>query len=181
MQAPESIETARFILRKPTASDADAIFRYASDPEVTRYVSFPRHHTVDETLAFIAFSDAEWTRWPAGPYMIVSREDGALVGGTGFAFEAPDLASTGYVLARDAWGRGIATEALQTIAALAPSLGLSRLYAHCHPSNTPSVRVLEKCGFALESACERCETFPNLDPDTPVRVLSYARAYPRSR
>lgn len=157
------------------AADADAIFRYASDPDVTRYVSFPRQHAVAETLAFIAFSDAEWVRWPAGPYVIVARADGRLVGGTGFAFEAPDVASTGYVLARDAWGRGIATEALQAIAALAPSLGLARLYALCHPANTPSVRVLEKCGFALEPASERRETFPNLDPDTPVRVLSYAR------
>lgn len=181
MRAPEAIETARFILRKPAASDADAIFRYASDPEVTRFVSFPRQTAVAETLAFIVMSDAEWARWPAGPYMIVSRENGALVGGTGFAFEAPDVASTGYVLARDAWGRGIATEALQAIVTLASSLGVVRLYALCHPANAPSVRVLEKCGFALESGSERRETFPNLDPDTPVPVLSYARTYPRSR
>jgi len=71
-------------LRKPIAADADAIFhRYSSDPIVTKYLGWPRHTSVDDTRAFLAFSDAEWKKWQAGPYLIESLEDRRLLGGTG--------------------------------------------------------------------------------------------------
>ncbi len=74
----------------------------SSDPEVTRFVGWPRHETVDTTRAFVSFSDADWARWSAGPYLVFSREEGALLGGTGLLFETPYRAATGYVLAKDA-------------------------------------------------------------------------------
>jgi hypothetical protein len=46
-------------------------------------------------------TDAEWQRWPAGPYLIENRESGRLLGGAGLAFETSFRAATGYVLARD--------------------------------------------------------------------------------
>lgn len=92
-----------------------------------------RHTSVDETVAFLEFSDLEWQRWPAGPYLIESRESGSLLGGTGLSFETAQRASTGYVLARDAWGRGYATEALRAVIAVAADTSLRRLYALCHP------------------------------------------------
>nr|MBA2355602.1 N-acetyltransferase [Acidobacteriota bacterium] len=50
MKAPEQIETARLVLRRPVAKDAPAIFeRYASDPEVTRFLSWPRHQSLAVT------------------------------------------------------------------------------------------------------------------------------------
>src|SRR5689334_7763026 len=142
MKAPERIETSRIRLRKPVASDAENVFhRYATDPEVTKFLAWPTHTSIEQTIAFIAFSDAEWERWPAGPYLIESRVDGKLLGGTGLAFEAPDVASTGYVLARDAWGHGYATEALQSIVELAGELGVRRLHTQCHPSHVASIHV----------------------------------------
>lgn len=84
MKAPASIETTRLVLRRPSTRDAEAIFaRYAGDPDVTRFVGWPRHQSVADTRAFLDFSDAEWERWPAGPYLIESRADGTLLGGTG--------------------------------------------------------------------------------------------------
>ena len=113
MKAAERFETQRLLLRRPRAQDAENIFRrYASDREVTRYLGWPRHDDVSRTIAFIAFSDSEWERWPAGPYLIECRETGALLGGTGLAFDTAGRAATGYVLASDAWGKGYATEAL---------------------------------------------------------------------
>ena len=100
MKAPATIETPRLILRRPEAGDAAAMFaRYASDSVVTRYLGWATHRAVDETRAFLSFSDAEWKRWPAGPYLICLRADGHLLGGTGLGFETPHRASTGYVLA----------------------------------------------------------------------------------
>ena len=66
MTAPERVETRRLILRRPRREDAGAIFaRYANDPDVTRWLGWPRHESVDATFAFLEFSDAEWARWPA--------------------------------------------------------------------------------------------------------------------
>ena len=70
MRAPERVDTERLRLRKPAPSDAEAIFAYARDPEVTRYVGWPRHEDVEETRAFLAHSAAEWQRGPAGAYRI---------------------------------------------------------------------------------------------------------------
>ena len=176
VHASERVETERLVLRRPTAADAEAIFsRYASDPEVTRFLSWPRHRTIEQTRAFLAFSERQWDRWPAGPFLIEAREGSALLGGTGLAFEARDRASTGYVLARDAWGLGYATEALRAMVALATGLGVHRLYALCHPDHVASRRVLEKCGFAEQARRRRHCEFPNLRPGRPADVLCYAR------
>ena len=177
MGAAERIETDRLILRKPLASDAEAIFaRYSSDAEVTRRVGWPRHKMLDDTIGFLGFSDAEWTRWPAGPYLIELRDTGALLGSTGLGFETPFRAATGYVLAKDAWGRGYATEALHAMVRLAETLKVRRLYALCHPDHTASSHVLEKCGFVREATLRRYAEFPNLRSG-PSDVLCYARIW----
>jgi RimJ/RimL family protein N-acetyltransferase len=175
MKGPERIETARLLLRKPTPAEAESIFsRYASDPEVTRYLSWPTHSSIEQTKMFLTFSDAEWEQWPAGPYLIESKEGRQLLGGTGLAFETLTIATTGYVLARDAWGRGYATEALGAMVRLAHDLGTPQLVAQCHASHKASVRVLEKCGFLRESLMGRM-VFPNMSTAQPEDCLRFVR------
>lgn len=164
--------------------DAVAIFQgYASDADVTRYLSWPRHRSVRDTEAFLRFSAEEWERWPAGPYLIVSRADGRLLGGTGLAFETPHEAVTGYVLAKHAWDKGYATEALAAVVDVARRTGVTRLSALCHPEHERSRRVLEKCGFVRNDQGSRRTEFPNLSPGIEQDALSFvlaldAAAYP---
>lgn len=161
MRAPEVVETDRLRLRRPRMEDGTAIFAgYASDEEVTRYLGWPRHRRLEDTLAFLAFSDSEWARWPAGPYVMEERGSGRLVGGTGLAFASEREATTGYVLAKDAWGRGYATEALRAMMEVAQGVGVERLIALVHAEHRASIRVLEKCGFVAEARIEW--EFPNL-------------------
>src|SRR5262245_22704364 len=128
MKAPSITRTARLRLQRPELSDASSIFtRYASDPEVTRFMSWPRHRSVKDTEAFLQYSAQEWDRWSAGPYMIWSLADDRLLGSTGFGFEEPQHAVTGYILARDAWGKGFATEALAEVVNIARLIGLTQL------------------------------------------------------
>ena len=109
MKAPLTIHTARLTLSVPRVSDADEIFgRYASDLEVTRYMAWPRHQSVTDTQNFLAFSAAEWKRSPAGPYLIRAHGGGSLIGSTGLHFTQPDEVETGYILAKDAWGKTLA-------------------------------------------------------------------------
>jgi RimJ/RimL family protein N-acetyltransferase len=173
--APERIETERLILRRPRREDAEPIFaRYAADADVTRFLSWPRHESAEATRAFLEFSDAEWQRWPAGPYLVESRQDGALLGGTGFGFETTHRAATGYVFAKDAWRKGYATESLRAVVDVARTIGVVRLYAICHTEHAVSARVLEKCGFAREGVFRRHTEFPNLRPGEPADVFCYA-------
>jgi RimJ/RimL family protein N-acetyltransferase len=171
LKAPHQFKTERLVLRKPATSDAEEIYRrYASDPEVTRYLGWPRHQSIDDTRTFIRFSETQWRDSPAGPYLIESGS-GLLLGGTGLEFKTAALAMTGYVLARDAWGLGYATEALRAMIGLARQLEVRELRAFCHATHTASQRVLEKCGFGHEE--DLVLAFPNSLPGDPGKARRY--------
>jgi len=121
----------------------------------------------------LSISDADWERWGAGPYLILSRSEGKLLCITGLGLETPDRAVTGYVLARDSWGRGFATEALGAVIGVASTIGLRFLVALCHPEHAASIRVLQKCGFRQEARLERAYEFPNLSPGERSDVLRW--------
>lgn len=170
------LETERLLLRQPRLNDVQAIFdRYSSDPEVTRYLGWRRHSALADTRAFVEFSTSHWSKWKTGPMLVISREDGTLLGSTGLMLESPQRAQTGYLFARDAWGKGYATESLQAMMDLAKQLGLISLRAMCHPDHRASRRVLEKCGFNRDDTAHDRIVFPNLSPD-PVEALSYSRS-----
>jgi ribosomal-protein-alanine N-acetyltransferase len=175
VKAPEILRTTRLLLRRPDAADVTSIYdRYASDPEVCRYLAWPMHRSVDDTLGFLEFSDTEWRHWPAGPFLIFSRSGDKLLGSTGLAFENSSRASTGYVFARDSWGCGLATEVVLAMKSLAASLGVKGLYAHVFPDHVPSRRVLEKAGFLYDGTLAEEFLFPNLDPKKMFNVVSYS-------
>ena len=174
LEAPRRLETARLALVAAEAHDADEVFeRYASDADVTRYLGWPRHRSAADTRAFLAYSAAEWKRWPAGPYLIRARADGRLLGSTGLEFQDRDTAFTGYVLARDAWGHGYATEALGAMVDLARRLGVTRLRAVCHAAHRASQHVLEKAGFVLDRGWVKQAAFPNLPPAESHDAIRY--------
>lgn len=172
IKAPEQLATSRLLLRMPATDDAEAIFsRYANDATVCRYVGWPRHTSLDDTMAFLDFSRTEWHRWPAGPYLIL--KDGELIGSTGLGFESSAVASTGYVLASAHWGKGFASEALRAMLSLANDLEVSCLFALCHPDHRPSRSVLEKAGFQRDSS--RIDTlFPNLNDGERAPAVRYS-------
>lgn len=176
MPLPERLMTARLILRRPVAADAETIFSaWASDAVATRYMSWPRHERVEDALAFVAHSDSEWEAWPAGPYLICSRATGAALGSCGFGFRGVDDAEVGYILAPEAWGQGYATECLAALVEAARELAPLTLTASVHPDNESSMRVLEKCGFQAEA--ERVPgRFSNLADAAPIPAPRYCLA-----
>ena len=169
----EPFASARLRFRRPTADDAPAIFaRWAGDPEVTRYLGWPTHQSADDTRGFVAFSDAEWARVGLGPLLIEDIATSQLCGSTGLMVDGPGSAMVGYVLAREAWGRGIATEALAAMTTLADQHGITHLYAYAHPGHTATHRVLAKGGYELNAVFVPAR-FPNLDD------LAFAHKYLR--
>ena len=64
---------------------------------------------------------------------------------------SPGVAELGYLLLPEARGRGVMTRVVRLLTAHAlDDLGLARVQALVHPDNGPSIRVLERAGFARE-------------------------------
>ena len=81
MLAPEHIQTERLILRLPGLSDAEAIFEgYGGDPEVTRYLIWRPHETVEMTTRFVERCIACWREGTAFPWAIIHKADRRLIG-----------------------------------------------------------------------------------------------------
>ncbi len=156
----ERITTARLVLRRPTLDDLDAVFAYASDPAVTKYMGWPRHESPQTTRAFLTMRGEEWDRRGTGTFLV--EHDGVVVGSTGLHTYDDAPAATGYIIARPHWGHGYATEATRAMIDLARSRGLPRVEAGCHPDNAASIRVLEKIGLVHETTLTAHMVFPNL-------------------
>lgn len=181
--APARVETARLVLSAPEPGDAAEVFeRYAADPDVTLYLGWPTHRTLADTEGFLGFAALQWERDGMGPYLIRLRANGRLIGSTGLGLETPPdgqsdrRAVTGYVLAKEAWKMGYATEALEAMVNVAGAVGVTTLIALCHPSHAASVRVLEKCGFERDRGWTTQMVFPNLAPGVLQDVWCFARA-----
>lgn len=170
----EATTTARLVLRRPSAADAPAIFStYASDPEATRYMGWPRHEKLSSTEWFISFALHEWQTHGTGTHLIF--KDGTLIGSTGLHVDTTTRGEvgTGYILGRPYWGHGYATEACLAMVALARARGDRRITAYCHADHIASARVLEKSGLHLVEHRPMHIVFPNLSTDlAPVRFYA---------
>ena len=174
LRPPECLETERLILRPARLSDAAAIFAYASDPEVTHFLNFPRHGALAESEAFARRCIECWRDGTAYYWAITERGDPMLLGGIEVRLNPP-RADFGYVLDRRVWRRGYATEAASALVAWSMAqTQIFRVWATCHPHNAKSIRVLEKSGLSVEGRLENWEARPNLG-EAAGASLVYAR------
>jgi ribosomal-protein-alanine N-acetyltransferase len=154
--APVSVQTPRLLLRRMNLDDASAIFEtYARDPEVTRFLTWHPHRSLDDTRAFLEHAESGWAESREFAWAIVPRADGTLVGGIGLRVEG-HRGEFGYTLARKAWGRGYATEAARALVEIAlASPRIHRVWAYVDLANVASARVLEKAGLAREGCLRK--------------------------
>jgi ribosomal-protein-alanine N-acetyltransferase len=171
---PDTVDTLRLHLRRPVPADAQRIFQtYAQDVEVTRYLVWVPHSSVETTNKFIAFCQDRWTNSVAYPYVITRKEDAGLLG---MIEVRPNghRADFGYVLARSCWGDGLMPEAIAATVKI--TLGhptIYRMEATCDVENKASARALEKSGFSREGILRRYIIHPNMSSE-PRDCLLYA-------
>ena len=155
------LETERLLLRKMRLDDAEAMFAYASDPEVTRYVLWETHRSVVDSESFLRSATEGYERGDFGGWGVVLKDDGAFVGTCGVdAGYAPEhaRAELGYVLSREHWGKGLMTEAVRAVIAFGfEQLSLNRIQARCIAENVASARVMEKAGMTHEGTLRESE------------------------
>jgi ribosomal-protein-alanine N-acetyltransferase len=134
--------------------DARAMFAYASDPEVTRYVLFETHRSIEDSQAFLRLVVEGYERGDFGGWGVVLKDSGAFVGTCGVDYGyAPEhaRAELGYVLSREHWGKGLVPEAVRAVIRFGfGRMELNRIQARCIAENTASARVMEKAGMTYE-------------------------------
>jgi [ribosomal protein S5]-alanine N-acetyltransferase len=147
------IETPRLRLRPFTRADRDAIHAIYADPVVMRHVGHGPHRTpADTDAALQAFRRMLQSRGISF-LAVIERETGRLIGDAGlYPVEGADGdVEIGYTLARDAWGRGYATEAATALVEHArTTLSATRVVATVDPANAASKHVLEKVGMTAD-------------------------------
>jgi RimJ/RimL family protein N-acetyltransferase len=175
MKPPTTFHTPRLHLRPPVIEDAEGLFTaYTHDSEVTRHLTWRPHESVDQTRGFVRHCIAKWPDGPLFPWVIVKRDDGALMGMVHLEVE-PCKAELGYVLARRFWGQGYMTEVVRTLVDWAISqLDIYRVWATCGVENVASARVLEKAGMQREGMLRRWIVRPNIS-DEPCDSWCYAK------
>ncbi|MCA1065672.1 GNAT family N-acetyltransferase [Rossellomorea aquimaris] len=143
------IETERLILRSITLDDAEDIFLYASNEEVTKSVTWDTHSSLTDTIEFI---HTFLPRYDA-PWGIELKENGKCIGTVHFVWWHPEHRSVeiGYVLSQEYWGKGIMTEAAGAVASFGfDRMELVRIQARCFLENKGSEHVMKKLGMSFE-------------------------------
>lgn len=148
------LETERLKLRPFTEADAEIVFRnWAGDDEVTKYLTWPTHTSVEDSLSFMKVCVAGYGKKNTYQWGIVLKETSELFGNISVVSidETVDTVEIGYVIGRRFWGKGYTAEALrEVIKFLFKDVGAKRIAARHDTQNPNSGRVMKKAGMHFE-------------------------------
>lgn len=152
----EILQTEHLILRPFRMEDAEPMYRnWASDSEVTKFLTWPAHKDVSVTVATMShwvpkYSDRSFYQWaitlnnhndePIGSISIVNEID-PVIGD----------AEIGYCIGKTWWHQGITSEALKAVIEfLFDEVGVNKVSARHDVNNPNSGKVMQKCGLHYE-------------------------------
>ena len=149
------LEIERLKLRMPTMADAEAVYSgWASDPEVTKQISWNTHQSLEDTQIYLAkMIDRLRTEEDCYKWAMELKESGQIIGTVEVVShnQRTNSAEIGFCMSQAYWNQGYMTEATQAmIKFLVEKLELNRLAACCFIENKGSAAVLVKCGLQLE-------------------------------
>lgn len=150
----QTIETPRLILRRAIREDAEPMFRnWASDPEVTKFLTWLPHANIGVTQTVLEHWLAEYEKADYYQWMIVLREIGEPIGSISVVRQndAVEEAEIGYCIGSQWWHKGVMSEALSAVIEyLFTEVGMNRIAARHDPNNPHSGGVMRKCGMVYE-------------------------------
>lgn len=142
------LKTPRLTLRPQIQTDADALFDILSDPQAMRFWSRPPILRLAVVEVLVAEQQAAMASGLCRYWTIRDGED--VIGSIDLSLIQNGSAELGFMLRRDRWGAGLASEAVRAAIACAfGALGLTRLAAAVQTQNLAAARILEKHGFVL--------------------------------
>ena len=150
----QTIATERLTLRRFTIEDAENMYyNWASDPEVTKYLTWQPHKSVEETTEILQqweedYSKNDFYQWaievndieqPIGSINVVSLD------------EDVQSAEIGYCIGKSWWHQGYTTEAVEAVIRfLMAEVGAGRVWAQHDVANPNSGEVMKKAGMDYE-------------------------------
>ncbi|MBQ8087000.1 MAG: GNAT family N-acetyltransferase [Clostridia bacterium] len=144
---PIIINTERLCLRPFELSDAPAMYQnWASDPEVTRYLTWPTHASEEVTRTLLAL----WIEQRDPSWCVALRETNEAIGSISVvsANVETQTVEIGYCLSRAYWGGGLMPEAASAlIETLFHTFEVKRVIAKHDSENLKSGRVMQKAGM----------------------------------
>lgn len=149
----KELETERLRLRKIRREDAQRIFDcWASDPEVTRFLTWSPHASVEVTKQVMEIWMADYEHPDCYRYGIELKETGELIGMIDVVRITDGKPELGYCSGRGYWGHGYMTEALKALCAELFDDGYTTLLIRAVRENVGSNRVIQKAGFTFTGA-----------------------------
>ena len=148
------LETERLLLRPLKISDAEAIYNnWATDPEVSKYVRWSAHQSIDVTVEWLSSAEKNITSEKSYDWGFVLKETGEIIGSGGVYYnDEQKMFEVGYVMMKKHWNKGLTTEAAKAMVDFAVNkLKQTELYARYAKENVASGKVMEKCGFVYRS------------------------------
>lgn len=167
-----TLETERLILRPLSLDDLNAVFKWAGDPRVNKYMIYPLYKSVEDGREWLESLYKDNDKKDFG---FVLKETGKLIGSGGIYYH-PDrgIWGIGYNLAYDYWNRGLVTEAMQRII----SWARENFEVHCIAGtfaigNVGSQRVMEKLGLTFYEDSE----YTKLDGSETFKAKTYSLVF----
>jgi [ribosomal protein S5]-alanine N-acetyltransferase len=153
------LETARLTLRELVPGDLDALAGLYADDEVMRFIGAGGALGRDEAERYIERQMTAYRERGHGEWATVLRESGETIGLCGLIvwpdIDGAEELEVAYLLARDAWGKGLGTEVATAIRDWAArELGRRRLVSCIVHGHVASIRVAEKIGMRYEKDFE---------------------------
>jgi len=149
-----TLETERLVIRAFVPEDAGAMYRnWASDPEVTKFLTWPTHESEEVSAQVVA----SWVEQSSNPayyqWAIVWKETMEAIGSISVVHfnEAVSQATVGYCIGKAWWHQGVMTECFSAVIRfLFEEVGVNRIEAFHDVNNPHSGMVMEKCGLRWE-------------------------------
>ena len=152
MKKIDAIKTERLILRPLCSDDLYEVNDYSANADNTKYLTLPNTN-LKETQEYLKWVSDEWNKDIQTYYGFAVTLNGKLIGEIAFGGEyGTNEVSIGWIIHRDFWNCGYATEATAAIIDFCfNSMGITKITTSCDIENTASRRIMEKLGMQLES------------------------------
>lgn len=157
----KTIETSRLILRRFKMEDAQAMYdNWASDPEVSKFLTWPAHSGLEVTNMVLASWVADYEKKDTYQWAIELKSLGQPIGSISVVShnERAQLVHIGYCIGKAWWHQGIMSEALKAVMDFFfDEVGVNRVETRHDPNNPNSGRVMQKCGMKYEGTLRQSD------------------------
>ena len=144
------LETERLILRPFVKKDVDAIYAMRSDAELMRFIREPQNR--EESANWVKLVSSRWKDEKIGFCAMIEKPSEKFLGWCGlWKLKETGELEIGYAVAKNAWGKGYATEAaIRFLDYAFEKLQSEKIVAVAQPENAASRRVMEKLGMRYD-------------------------------